>query len=248
MAHMAIYPLQQIQTRCPKTSYLNFAHVPLPSWSSSFSILSEFHIPSRQEKEALFTLFQNFTAYSPTEIQPRNGISASEIPMENHEIQPQKNSGPSVGEFDLELLELLLALRVGLWLRLSSGAGGASGGSRGSRCARSARITATGFSGPGPSRAPTEGPSWARSRSMGSSQSMVRNATFNSPNGYYMVIHLSLTNHHQLTIIYHYPYGCVWKCCVPLNPMVLLIIIPFLNGYFIGNINPTFSDKPIWLL
>ena len=21
-------------------------------------------------------------------------------------------------------------------------------------------------------------------------------------------------------------YGCVWKCCVPLNPMVLLIIIP----------------------
>ena len=32
----------------------------------------------------------------------------------------------------------------------------------------------------------------------------------------------------------------------PLNPMVLLIIIPFLNGYFIGNINPTFSDKPIY--
>ena len=25
-----------------------------------------------------------------------------------------------------------------------------------------------------------------------------------------------------------------------------MIIIPFLNGYFIGNINPTFSDKPIW--
>ena len=31
-------------------------------------------------------------------------------------------------------------------------------------------------------------------------------------------------------------YGCVWKCCVPLNPMVLLIIIPMKNGYFIGNI------------
>ena len=30
---------------------------------------------------------------------------------------------------------------------------------------------------------------------------------------------------------------------VALNPMVLLIIIPILNGYFIGNINPTFSDK-----
>ena len=41
------------------------------------------------------------------------------------------------------------------------------------------------------------------------------------------------------------PSGCVWKCCVPLNPMVLLIIIPMKNGYFIGNINPTFSDKPI---
>ena len=32
---------------------------------------------------------------------------------------------------------------------------------------------------------------------------------------------------------------------VPLHPMVLLIIIPFLNGYFIGKINPTFSDIPI---
>ena len=30
-------------------------------------------------------------------------------------------------------------------------------------------------------------------------------------------------------------FGCVWKWLVPLNPMVLLIIIPFLNGYFIGN-------------
>ena len=34
------------------------------------------------------------------------------------------------------------------------------------------------------------------------------------------------------------PTGCVWKCCVPLNPMVLLIIIPFLNGYFIGKFLP----------
>ena len=32
------------------------------------------------------------------------------------------------------------------------------------------------------------------------------------------------------------PYGCVWKWLVPLNAMVLLIIIPCLNGYFIGNI------------
>ena len=33
----------------------------------------------------------------------------------------------------------------------------------------------------------------------------------------------------------------------PIFPMVLLIIIPFLNGYFIGNINPTFSDTPIYI-
>ena len=38
--------------------------------------------------------------------------------------------------------------------------------------------------------------------------------------------------------------GCVWKWLVSLNPMVLLISIPMKNGYFIGNINPTFSDKP----
>ena len=44
--------------------------------------------------------------------------------------------------------------------------------------------------------------------------------------------------------------GCVWKCCVPRkNPMVLLIIIPMKNGYFIGKIlgiYPTFSDKPMY--
>ena len=37
----------------------------------------------------------------------------------------------------------------------------------------------------------------------------------------------------------------IWVClkmlAKPLNPMVFMIIIPFLNGYFIGNINPTFS-------
>ena len=43
-------------------------------------------------------------------------------------------------------------------------------------------------------------------------------------------------------------YGFVWKSCTPLYPIVLLIIIPFLNGYFIGNINPTFSDIPILIL
>ena len=32
------------------------------------------------------------------------------------------------------------------------------------------------------------------------------------------------------TMKYYCIYGCVWKCCVPLNPMVLLIIIPLLNG------------------
>ena len=34
------------------------------------------------------------------------------------------------------------------------------------------------------------------------------------------------------------------RASTPLYPMVLLIIIPMKNGYVIGNINPTFSDKP----
>ena len=38
---------------------------------------------------------------------------------------------------------------------------------------------------------------------------------------------------------------CLKMVAKPLNPMVLLIIIPMKNGYFIGKINPTFSDKPI---
>ena len=39
------------------------------------------------------------------------------------------------------------------------------------------------------------------------------------------------------------PYGFVWKCCVPLHPMVLLIIIPMKNGYFIGGV-PHFQTYP----
>ena len=39
--------------------------------------------------------------------------------------------------------------------------------------------------------------------------------------------------------------GCVWKCCVPLKPMVLLIIIPMKNGYFIGNIPNIFRQTQI---
>ena len=37
--------------------------------------------------------------------------------------------------------------------------------------------------------------------------------------------------------------GFVWKWLVPLHPMVLLIIIPFVNGYFIGGI-PHFQTYP----
>ena len=40
--------------------------------------------------------------------------------------------------------------------------------------------------------------------------------------------------------------GPIWVClkmsAKPLNPMVLLIIIPFLNGYFIGNIPNIFRQ------
>ena len=41
-----------------------------------------------------------------------------------------------------------------------------------------------------------------------------------------------------------YIWVCLKMLCTPLYPMVLLIIIPMKNGYFIGNI-PLFSDKPI---
>ena len=43
----------------------------------------------------------------------------------------------------------------------------------------------------------------------------------------------------------HHGTGFVWKCCVPLNPMVLLIIIPFLNGYIIGNIPNIFRQTQL---
>ena len=48
-------------------------------------------------------------------------------------------------------------------------------------------------------------------------------------------------------------YGFVWKCrvpsCTPKNPMVLLIIIPMKNGYFIGGIPhfQTYTYKNITL-
>ena len=46
------------------------------------------------------------------------------------------------------------------------------------------------------------------------------------------------------------PTGCVWKWLVSLNPMVLLIIIPMKNGYFIGNIYPIFRQTQLglWLI
>ena len=40
-----------------------------------------------------------------------------------------------------------------------------------------------------------------------------------------------------------YLCGCVWKCCAPLNPMVLLIIIP-IKWLFHWEYTP-FSDKPM---
>ena len=38
--------------------------------------------------------------------------------------------------------------------------------------------------------------------------------------------------------------GFVWKCCVPHCTQWFCWSLSLLNGYFIGNINPTFSDKP----
>ena len=47
-----------------------------------------------------------------------------------------------------------------------------------------------------------------------------------------------------LRIIIPMKNGYNWEY-TPLYPMVLLIIIPMKHGYFIGNINPTCSDKAI---
>ena len=68
-----------------------------------------------------------------------------------------------------------------------------------------------------------------------------------------MLCQLSTLGPGTLPLCYkHYKlcYNVFWgmgvsENSVPLNPMVLLIIIPMKNGYFIGNINPTFSDKPV---
>ena len=68
------------------------------------------------------------------------------------------------------------------------------------------------------------------------------------------VLHRDYARRRQATCVTGGPENClprgiarekwvVWKCCVSLNPMVLLIIIPFLNGYFIGNI-PYFQTNP----
>ena len=57
---------------------------------------------------------------------------------------------------------------------------------------------------------------------------------------------LAFTPSHRICRISSYCHSsskwvCLKMLCTPLYPMVLLIILPFLNGYFIGNINPTFS-------
>ena len=41
-------------------------------------------------------------------------------------------------------------------------------------------------------------------------------------------------------------FGFVWKCCVPRKTQWFCWSLSLLNGYFIGKINPTFSDKPIF--
>ena len=43
-------------------------------------------------------------------------------------------------------------------------------------------------------------------------------------------------------------HGCLWKCFVPhCTQWFCWSLSPIFNGYFIGNINPTFSDKPTWI-
>ena len=57
-----------------------------------------------------------------------------------------------------------------------------------------------------------------------------------------------LANPAEFEGIQRYSPGCVWKCWLnPIVPNGFADHYPVLkNGYFIGNINPTFSDKPTW--
>jgi len=64
------------------------------------------------------------------------------------------------------------------------------------------------------------------------------------------VLHLHVRDFHNLLVDFAskpQKNENIWVClkmlCAPLYPMVLLIIIPFLNGYFIGNI-PYFQTNP----
>ena len=49
--------------------------------------------------------------------------------------------------------------------------------------------------------------------------------------------------------VFQVPLVEIWVClkmlCTPLYPMVLLIIIPMKNGYFIGGLDPIFRQ---WLM
>jgi hypothetical protein len=47
---------------------------------------------------------------------------------------------------------------------------------------------------------------------------------------------------HYSTKTILYIWMCLKMLCTPFYPMVLLIIIPFLNGYFIGNIPNIFRQ------
>ena len=54
---------------------------------------------------------------------------------------------------------------------------------------------------------------------------------------------VGLITYHPIII----PSGCVWKCCVPLNPMVLLIIIPFWKmAISLGRLSQHVQTNP-WL-
>ena len=57
---------------------------------------------------------------------------------------------------------------------------------------------------------------------------------------------MSIPWNHHVSCLNHLKYMDVSENVVstPLYPMVFMIIIPMKNGYFIGKINPTFSDKP----
>ena len=90
MAHMAIYPLQNIQTRCPKTILPQFcsctATIMIIQLLNPFRISHPITARKRSAVYAVSELHCLFSQWNPA----KKWIFSQWNPNENHEIQPEK--------------------------------------------------------------------------------------------------------------------------------------------------------------